>query len=341
MKVSLTLPSTQSALSYITKFLDSSFNPLFIHMRKSLERDTEDLYLQYRHQYLYCMGFFLEADRYNRKIQTREDDFGLVAGVLDYETIIVIIKTISNGLENDRYKDVLTGMFCLKQILLTIQDLIHSHSEDDQEVAENLQSRLFYEESTLNLIPSILKSYDTQPLSYLDLCTEVATIFLKMLEKYSQSNAHMFVRARKRRRQKEPDDEMGDDAREAQVQYVRKERQFEFEKFEKRFFDEKSIDVFRSLLEHYEFLSSEQVKRIISFYHRVFVKRKHELVMFRLDLCALFNRILHDSKHVIQPRYEFQSFVKHYTKRLAAFLNEHPPLYMEMLFAKIRNESYD
>ena len=48
-----------------------------------------------------------------------------------------------------------------------------SQDEDDQEIAENIQNRLFYEEATHDRILGLLRNYKDQGRGYLDAFREV------------------------------------------------------------------------------------------------------------------------------------------------------------------------
>lgn len=59
--------------------------------------------------------------------------------------------------------------------LLTVQDMAVSPLEDDQDIADSIQNRLFYEETTLDLVAQILRSYTKQPFGYVNRVTREVT----------------------------------------------------------------------------------------------------------------------------------------------------------------------
>jgi replication fork protection complex subunit Tof1/Swi1 len=68
-----------------------------------------------------------------------------------------------NWFDLKQWTELQAGMRCFTQILYTVQDMTLSPIEDDQEIAENIQNRLFYEETTMDLVHNICKSYTKQP----------------------------------------------------------------------------------------------------------------------------------------------------------------------------------
>jgi replication fork protection complex subunit Tof1/Swi1 len=75
-------------------------------------------------------------------------------------------------------------MRCFTQILLTVQEMLESGNEEDEEIAENILSRIFYEEETHDRVANIAKNYKDQGFEYLDACTELTHTYLRVLEAY-------------------------------------------------------------------------------------------------------------------------------------------------------------
>lgn len=331
---------------FVNSFLDGAFNPLFINVKKAFQRENVRIQEAHKIQFPYLVGFFLEAER-KRRTQNTEDgieptfDFGLVAGVLDHHSLVLLTKLLRDAYELKQTADVQAGMLCMKQILLTVQHMARSPSEEDQEIAENMQSRVFYEESTLIMLVSIIRTYKDQPLGYLDLCTELGSLLLKMLERFSKSNTHLYIRARRRHKKKSAISEgaknidLSGSEGEEDLERRSSERHFEFTRFEREFLNHHCVDTYQKLLENYRELQPEQIKRVISFFHRVFVARKYEVLLFRMDLCHLFDQMINDRDYRIGNKREVQEFVTYFSKRLVKKLHEQPGLFVELLFTKL------
>lgn len=237
--------------------------------------------------------------------------------------------------------------------LLTVQDMALSPLEEDQEIAENMQNRIFYEEDTLELILSLLRNYKAQPFGYLDACTELAHFHLRLLEQYSKQNTYIFVKAKrqKTRRKKAPVAEgeqavtlnESDDEVEAENRRNVRERTFDFIRYESKFLTNSCVDTFLKHLAYYNELEYVQIKRALSFLHRVFVKREQETVLFRIDVLDLLNRMVQgkDALPHSHPAFkEVDQFTKYYIKQLVRKLQKTPALYVELLFSKTTRSNF-
>lgn len=84
--------------------------------------------------------------------------------------------------------------------LLVIEALQVSGNDQYKEVSEILQDKLYYENSTLEMVTQIASTYKNQPLRYLDTIINLVYVLLRMLEKYSKSKEFMYVKKKARRR---------------------------------------------------------------------------------------------------------------------------------------------
>jgi replication fork protection complex subunit Tof1/Swi1 len=86
-------------------------------------------------------------------------------------------------------------------------------------------------------------------------------------------------------------------------------------------------------LENYIELRPEQIKRVLVFFHLVFVRRKQQIIMYRLDICELLSRMVNDEINIPQgstTRKHLEEFVKHYMSCLTKALKKTPALYVEV-----------
>ncbi|KAJ5580764.1 hypothetical protein N7450_007065 [Penicillium hetheringtonii] len=158
MPTHLSASASKNLRTFVEEFLDSGFNPLFTHVRKAIEREAERVLEINSRQFFYTVGWFLEAERARRVSQmkkhteqgksakeTEPDSYGLVAGVLNQETFITLNRAMQNSFDSKEWDDLNAQMRCFTQILLTVQEMALSPIEEDQEIAENIQNRIFYE----------------------------------------------------------------------------------------------------------------------------------------------------------------------------------------------------
>lgn len=231
--------------AFINEFLGSSFNSLFSAILRSLEREETRVSQENHVHFLYCIGYFIHAFRIllcsknNSDNSDNYENYGLVASMLEQRALIMIHKLMRESFDLKIWKELHAGMECFKQILLIINCMAVS-SEEYQEIADNMQSNIYYEEHNLDLIINVVKLYKTQSFGFLNICTELVHNLLKMLEKYSKKKTCMYVRVRQRRNKKDASlfdqTNISDSDNEnlfSKPKLEQKEKSFEFSRFEK------------------------------------------------------------------------------------------------------------
>lgn len=364
----LTEAATRHLRSFVEEFLDSSFNPLFNHIRKAIEREADRILETHSQQYFYLVSWFLEAERVRRrrkaeadkkkkandKITTdfEADSFALVASVLNQETFILLNRFMQDRLDMKAWRDIHAGMRCFTQVLLIVQDMAESPLEEDQEIAENIQNRIFYEETTHDRIISILRGYKDQGFGYLNASTELSHVFLRMLERYSRENVDLQVRSRQKarkpkkvaaRQRGESVDADGMNASEmediAEAERVSRERKFDFNRFSAKFMTQPCIDTFVVFAKYHSELNADQLKRAHRYFYRVAFKLEQSVLLFRLDIIALFHRMIKGPEGLDSsgPMFrEWEELVRQLFKKLVKKMQQRPELAVELLFSKIR-----
>lgn len=84
--------------------------------------------------------------------------------------------------------------------LLVLDGLMATGLEPYLEAANLIQHKLYYDESSLEVVIQLLCSYTTQSHKFLENIVCLASVFLKMLERYSKKADYMFVRKKKPQR---------------------------------------------------------------------------------------------------------------------------------------------
>jgi replication fork protection complex subunit Tof1/Swi1 len=365
--VTLDERARQQLKSFVSDFLDSCFNPLFSHVRKSLEREAPHV-LQYHHsQFFYLVAWFLEAERMRRKAKadakhpsTGDEvrSFNLIAEVLTQEMFISMNRALDRAYGDKDWPLLTTVMRCFTQILLTVQEMAASGNEEDEEIADNILSRLFYEETTHDAIANIVRTYKDQGFEYLDACTELTHTFLRILEAYSKQNVDLQVRSRKRVRRKkraakatadaggdeeQPDaeDDSADDERQAEK--TSQERKFDFSRFAMRFVPQGVVDTFVSFTAYYRDLDDSQLKRALRYFHRIAFKQEMGVMLFRLDIIHLFYNMV-KGPEPLDPNSsvykDWEEFARQIIKKCVRKLEERPALFTELLFSKINSTAH-
>ncbi|CAI6340315.1 unnamed protein product [Periconia digitata] len=364
LPVALTSSARQSIKAFVEDFLDSSFNPLFQHLRKALEREVERVETRHSRQYFYLVSWFLRAECARRRtmkekaadskggevLAAEDESYGLVAEVMNQETFILLNRFMQKSEDEKAWQDLNAGMKCFTQILLTVHEMSESALDEDQEIAENIQNRIFYEETTHDRIVHTLRSYKDQGFGYLDAVTELAHVFLRMLERYSKQNVDMQVRSKKRARKirkKQAQADGQDNGEEGHVseteditaaQKVVSERKFDFARFAAKFINQSSVNTFVAFTRYYKELSTEQLKRAHRFFYRVTFKMDIAVLLYRVDIIHLFNKMIKGPEGLDpeSPSFkEWEEFTRHFFRVVVKKLQERPELFVEMLFSKV------
>ena len=370
--------------TFVCDFLDSSFNPLFTHLRRAIESDSHRVRMYHSRQYFYLISWFLEAEEARRQaaekpspqktssdqpLVTEDTSFAYIAGVLTQENFVLLNRTMQVHLDDKSWSDVHACILAFTRTLLTVSAMAESPNEDDQEIAENIQSRIFYEETTHDRVVQILRGYKEglQGFGYLDACTDMAHVFLRLLERYSKVNVDMHIRSKRRARKKakakakattqveiegmsqEQQVDADNDADDGQADEVEahrevQERKFDFVRFAARFTNESCIDTFIHLANYYAELDLDQLKRCHRFFYRVAFKMEKVILLFRVDILSLFQRMIKGPNGLDtwlergnEHFKEWEELVKQVFKKCIRKVQERPELMVEMLFNKIPN----
>jgi len=228
-----------------------------------------------------------------------------------------------------------------------------SSLEEDQEISENVLNRIFYEQSTHDQITTTLRTYKDQSFGYLDAVTRLSHVFLRLLEKYSKQNVDMQVRtrrrARKKKQQEQPtqdgniEDRMVEVEDVAEAQRVTSERKFDFSRFAAKFVNQGSVETFVALMRYYKDLDEEQLRRAHRFFYRVAFKMDSLLYLYRIDIIALFQRLIKGPLGLRNDGVlygEWTELVRQIFRRLIKKMQERPALGIELLFSKIPSTMY-
>ena len=363
--VMLNAQANKHLRSFVEDFLDSGFNPLFNNIRKAIDREAERIMEYHPRQFFFLVSWFLEAERVRRRNKEASkkptapedlDSYSLVATVLNQEMFVTLNRTMDLTYENKSWADLSATMKCFTQILLTVQEMSESPLEEDQEIAENILNRIFYEETTHDRAANITRTYKDQGFGYLDSCTELAHNYLRILEQYSKQNTDMQVRSRRRVRRKKKaartagedgaddaivDESDGED--EARAERVSGERKFDFKRFSARFVTQGCIDTFVTFTAYYNDLKSTQLKRCHRFFYRVAFKQEMSVMLFRVDIIALLHKMIKGPEGLDSQSSSFKEWdelVKQIIRKCTKKLQERPELVVEMLFSKINSTAH-
>lgn len=351
---------------FVEEFLDSGFNPLFQQVRKTLEREGVEVMQHHAQQFFYTVAWFLEAARARQQSQkgqkSSSDDqvssFQLVAGVLNQEMFVTLKRYLHKSYTDGDWRELNAVMRCFTQILLTVQEMFASDNEEDQEIAENALSRLFYEEVTHDTVVNIIRSYKEQGFDYLDASTELVHTYMRVLESYSKENVDMQVRSKRRTRKKKKtgndtgtqdgeaydrDEDVDSADDQAEAERTSRERKFDFKKFANRFMPQGVVDTFVKFTKYYRDLDDSQLKRAHRYFYRLAFKQDMSVMLFRVDIIHLLYNMIKGPEPLdknLGTYKDWEEIVKQIIRRCTKKIEERPALIIEMLFSKINATAY-
>jgi replication fork protection complex subunit Tof1/Swi1 len=368
-KVELTESARKHLRGFVEDFLDSCFNPLFSHLRKDIGGDAERIAPSNHRQFWYLISWFLQAEaarreqrRLSSNASTSNEDntYAYIAAVLDQETFVLLSRHMQRNYDEKSWQELRATLKCFTQILLTVQNMAESTDEEDQEIAENIQNRIFYEETTHDRIVQICRTYSNQGLGYLDAVTECVHVFVRMLETYSKQNVDLQIRSKRRARRKqkkneaqqddnsnEQDNDDGnaaEDEREAHLTVS--ERKFDFARFSAKFLSQACVNTFVALTGFYADLDPAQLKRCHRFFYRLAFKAELAVLLFRVDILQLFQRMIKGPNALdassVESFKEWQQLIQQIFRRCFKWIDRETEgegwreaAIVEMLFSKI------
>ncbi|KAI9268791.1 timeless protein-domain-containing protein [Sporodiniella umbellata] len=360
-------------------FLESCFNAFFSSILKDMRREDKKIVRKDYIRYYFCMKWFLQYHLYEKReskkrknntlnlptinhtenegdiLESKIYDFDLVANAFDLGTILFCLQRMRIGLDEKSWVEVQVTADCIRHMLISVHEMTHSDEEEYRDVAEHIQSNLYYDQSILDLFFGLVKAYRNQSKQYLKTVVTLTHVLLKMLEKYSQTKKALFVKKKRTmpKKKKEVQEEtmdqetqMEENYEESEEEYHEKsesynEQLFQYSAFEKRYANVDTIHAYCTLLEDYKELEPEYIHYIVSFFHRMMVKRKTEYLFWKLPVMELFHRILaHASRF---PRTESHSqlleFIHYSMGLFFNYASTYPLLIVEALSPGIKTSS--
>jgi replication fork protection complex subunit Tof1/Swi1 len=119
---------------FVEEFLDSSFNPLFTHLRRSVERQLDRVLDMHHMHFFYLINWFLKAESARRahskvaadqKGKQKEgtvnapnsENFAIIAGVMNQETFVLLNRHLQSSFDAKAWQSLNAGMKCFTQIV--------------------------------------------------------------------------------------------------------------------------------------------------------------------------------------------------------------------------------
>ncbi|KAG0229624.1 Topoisomerase 1-associated factor 1 [Actinomortierella wolfii] len=298
-------------------------------------------------------------------------DFDLVASAIEVQNVYQVIAQIRLKYEAqlkkpEDWEEIGQALCCLQEQISTVDAMSKSPHEDYRDAADIVQYNLYYEESSLDLIVSMARSYHGQSKQYLGTLVKTVHLLLRMLETFSRSKNFVTVRKKRKEKEKkkknnaktrsedqqgmeeavrqmsiagddnESDDEDGDD-HEPKITF--QEHHLVFRQFERKFARESVVKTYCAYLEYYQELDEKALHYIATMFHRIAVNAQDLAVFYSLSTLHLFHRVLQSGLHSCS-----QTMVPCLTYIVHEFFKKwqsYPLLIVETLFPKSTRVSED
>ncbi|CAK9781717.1 hypothetical protein CC85DRAFT_324759 [Cutaneotrichosporon oleaginosum] len=286
-----------------------------------------------------------------------EAPLGWAAEMVDIDSLKWVTARMRIAFEDKAWTELQASVDCFTQILLVLESMSLSTNQEDVDAGNLLQNQLYYNADILDASLAVVSNFTSQSYSYLSSVVAFAYTLFRTLEKYSKSQAYMFVRKRKpaRRKLPPPSSSGGDGAaipeeyRDDEEEDMEEERdrpefaehKFTFEAFERKLAQESVTHTLLSYLEQYQTFENElPFKRVVGLMHRQVVKAQAEGLYFSVSTLNLFRHILKDKPKLplcdgTSDLYRLIQFVlRQFFKRLEA----DPFIMVEIFLPKSRGQ---
>lgn len=306
----------------------------------------------------------------NTSLSPKEDGigYGSVGAALSEVNFILLTSYLRSSFESRDYNSLHVAMVCFREMLLIAnsifskkrtQEEINLISEEDinedRELAEGIIRKLFSQKEFLDMCVNIPKSADKHSPEFLKVVVSVVHILLKSFETLSNEDVHLFIKTRRRMRKLQNNDglnqqmdrehwhliDRGSDEEddEEEIKIITRERKLDYRNTEVRFFHPEIVSTHIKYLSRYEEMSHDEIKRGISYFHKLFVVHKDYSMLYRLDFMMTLQNLQTFLPRSSSIRRHVDEFVIYFMKKFQESLLNFPTA-IEVLFPRFENLEY-
>lgn len=309
---------------------------------------------------------YLKSSPMEMKKLTSDDDqpdFASISAGLSQTNFILILNYFRISFQGKQWSSVHVAMLVFLQLLMISHTLFISKPKDstdsddsqedaDKELGEGIVRNLFTSYDFLNVLVQVPQSASKHSPEYLKTCINIVHILLKAFESFAKENVKLYIQKRRRKLKTKAnphdmesrlthrlDDIMEYSDEEEDNQRAREEkieRELDLSRTERRFFHTSTVSSYIDFLYEYEDLSHEDIKRCLSYFHRIFVVRKDYTGLYRLDFMYIIHRLRNHLPRSSNIRNHVDEFIVYFMKKFkAAFARFPNPI--ELLFPRFED----
>ncbi|XP_014669894.1 PREDICTED: protein timeless homolog [Priapulus caudatus] len=191
--------------AFCIQFLQNCYNPLMKTVNDMLKRQKVDNHDET--YFLWSMRYFMEFNR------CYKFDVALISETISTETFHYIQVNLENYYEmmfSDKKESKVwsrrahLALKAYQELLNTVLMMDKSSEPSIVESARVIKSNIFYVPEYKDIFLALLRKYDStkQPRSFLKDIVETNHLFMRMMEKFCQSNSHVMVQAKRKKKKK-------------------------------------------------------------------------------------------------------------------------------------------
>lgn len=307
----------------------------------------------------------------DKHIPTDDDDgldYGSVGVGLSEVNFILIISYFREAFEAKKWSSLHVAMICFRELLLISYSIFskpnsqndneeNAEQEDvDKELAEGIIRKLFTFNDFLNILIQIPQTAAKHSPDYLSVCISVVHIMLKSFESFANENIKLYIQTKRKKSKsskrninnldKSTEDSLrdiidgsDDELENERVKEVSRERRLDFKATEVRFFQTSIVTTYIEYLSRYEDLTHEEIKRCLSYFHRLFVIRKDFTGLYRLDFMHMIHKLRNYLPRNSSTREHVDEFIYYFMKKFKGAFERFPnPI--EILFPRFEDMEY-
>lgn len=335
--VHLSEKNLESFKSFLSNFTDSSFNELLHRITDTFTSDIQDQISLHKIEYTLFVAWFMKFQR----LRCGEDEvleFNSVSEVLTDTCLILISKYLREAFESKNWPVVHSSMIVFTEYFVSLRFLDDSWQNDINFVLEKILS-----ENMLQIFCSIPKIASNHSSKFIRDCILLTNSVLRLVEK-CEKNETLIVEAKKRSRKRSlKHSEVEQYAKENGLEYEDafdiledefKHVSISLEKIFRGYCVESTVSTYIKYLNLYKELEDEDLVIILKFLHRLFVKSKNEVLLFRIDFLILLKEMLSSGglATASKVREDFTDFSKYILQKLKRKLERSPSWYVNILF---------
>lgn len=331
---------------FINDFIDSSFNILLHSITNYITTEQDKIVMIEHIEYLLFYAWFIKYQILRCSVD-KDADLIYVSEALKETSFILVSHLLRTSFDMKNWIVVHAAMIAFNELLLLVNN--EKNNEADSDDIEFIVSRLFSDER-IQLLSNIPKTAIRHTTQYMMSCVDLTHTVLKVLEQYSSATNKLVITGKRRIKKNlhiseadiekvmEEDKVDRDEAIEILTPHY-SSMEVDFKKVQRSYINDFTIETYTAFLKRFKELDNDQIKKIIAFFHRVFIQAKEEAYLFRLDLIVILRDMLGEDgiEKNARVRKHVEQFTNYYLQRLKSRIKKSPSWIMELLFPSIHD----